>query len=62
MKTDVLPPEASGAVSVRRYAARLGIHQTTLIRWCRRGRVLGASLPPLTHQWWIYPPAKILYP
>ena len=55
-----VPP--SGAVSVATFARRSGLSQCAIRRYCRQGRIFGARLHPLTRKWWIYPPAKILYP
>jgi hypothetical protein len=55
-------PEDCGAVSLRAFAARLGLREARLLSWCRKGRILGARKHPLTKKWWIFPPAKILYP
>lgn len=53
---------ASGPVSVRAFAERIGLREATLIRWCRAGRIEGARRHPLTGKWWIHPPAKIVQP
>lgn len=55
-------PEDCGAVSVRAFADRHGLREKTLLTWIRKGRILGAAKHPLTKKWWIFPPAKILYP
>lgn len=60
-----LPPDAPpppGAVSVRTFAERVGIKFSTAMYYCRKGRVFGARKHPLTGKWWIYPPAKLLFP
>ncbi len=52
------PPR--GAVSVRAFAERLGLSEQTVLKYCKQGRIFGASKHPLTKKWWIYPPAKLL--
>jgi hypothetical protein len=55
-------PETCGAVSARAFAARHGLRWKTIVKWCQAGRICGARKHPLTRQWWIYPPAKLLFP
>ena len=50
---------SSDGISVRRFAARIGVPEIVLLRWCRAGKIIGARKHPLTKRWWIYPPAKI---
>lgn len=56
---DHAPPTA-GAISVRSFAERLGVSERLVLRYCRQGRIFGARKHPLTKNWWIYPPAKLL--
>lgn len=58
--THEAPP--AGAVSVRSFAARLGLREQTVLKYCRQGRIFGARQHALTRKWWIYPPAKLLFP
>lgn len=51
-----------GAVSVATFARRLGLSEQSVIRYCKHGRIFGAAKHPLTKKWWIYPPAKLLFP
>jgi hypothetical protein len=53
-------PVPVGAVSLRAFAFRSGVSQSTLERYCQQGRILGAIKHPLTRHWWIYPPAKLV--
>jgi hypothetical protein len=61
MKADHAAPP-NGAVSVNTFADRLGLSVGKIQHYCRIGRILGARQHPLTKRWWIYPPAKLLYP
>lgn len=61
MKTEDAP-ESLGAVSARKFAERLGLSVFMVVKLCRRGRIEGAQLHPLTRKWWIHPPAKLLFP
>lgn len=47
-------------LSLRAFAEHCGVRLATMQRYCRQGKVFGARLHPLTKQWWIYPPAKLL--
>lgn len=53
-------PIPKGAVSVRTFAVRLGLNESTVLQYCRKGRIFGARKHPLTGKWWIFPPAKLL--
>lgn len=55
-------PEPADGVSVRTFADRLGLREQTVLKYCRQGRIFGARKHPLTRKWWIYPPAKLLFP
>jgi len=54
--------EPAAGVSVRTFADRLGLREQTVLKYCRQGRIFGARKHPLTRKWWIYPPAKLLFP
>lgn len=62
VKDSTSPHEAipAGAISVRSFAERLGLSEKCVLRYCKLGRIFGATKHPLTKKWWIYPPAKIL--
>jgi hypothetical protein len=62
MRTEHLAPEAVGALSARQFADRLGLSEALVVKYCRRGRIFGARKHPLTRKWWIFPPAKLLFP
>lgn len=47
-------------LSLRAFAERHGLSVQRMQHYCRQGKVFGARLHPLTKQWWIYPPAKLL--
>lgn len=49
-------------VSLRAFAEQTGIREGQLLKYVRTGRILGARKHPLTKKWWIYPPAKLLFP
>lgn len=49
-------------VSLRAFAESSGIREGQLLRYAKQGRILGARKHPLTKKWWIYPPAKLLFP
>lgn len=66
MPSDRILPAVSrvslrGAVSVATFARRTGLSPRYVLRLCRRGRIDGARLHPLTRQWWIYPPARLRF-
>lgn len=46
-------------ISLRRFAAQIGVSERCLLRWCRAGKVIGARKHVLTGKWVIYPPAKL---
>ena len=46
-------------ISVRRFAAQIGVSERCLLEWCRAGKVIGARKHPLTKRWMIYPPARL---
>jgi hypothetical protein len=46
-------------ISVRCFAAQLGVSERCLLKWCRAGKVIGARKHVLTGKWVIYPPAKL---
>lgn len=50
----------SEPVSIARFAYDTGLSIQTIRRYCIQGRIFGARKHPLTKQWWIYPPAKLL--
>lgn len=47
-------------LSARAFAERLHVRVPLVLRWCREGRIIGARKHPLSRQWWIYPPAKLV--
>lgn len=46
-------------ISLRRFAAQIGVSENCLRKWCMAGKVIGARKHPLTKKWTIYPPAKL---
>lgn len=56
------PISLDGAVSARSFAYRHGLRLGQVIYYCSMGRIEGALKHPLTRQWWIFPPAKLLFP
>jgi hypothetical protein len=46
-------------ITVARFAAKLGVSERCILRWCRDGKIIGARKHPLTKRWTIYPPAKL---
>lgn len=49
-------------LSLREFARRCGLSDKTALRYCRTGRIWGARKHPLTKKWWVFPPAKLLFP
>ena len=49
-------------ISLRTFAEQTGIREGQLRHYAKTGRILGARKHPLTKKWWIYPPAKLLFP
>ena len=47
-------------LSCRAFAERHGLSHDFVLRWCKEGKIFGARKHPLTKQWWIYPPTKLL--
>lgn len=47
-------------LSVASFAVRCKLRIGHVQRLCREGMISGARKHPLTKQWWIYPPAKLL--
>lgn len=47
-------------LSVDALAWRSGIPAIPLLRFVETGRIIGARKNPLSKEWWIYPPAKLL--
>ncbi len=47
-------------LSVVSFAQNLGLSVRYVKNLCRNGQIFGARLHSKTHQWWIYPPAKLL--
>jgi hypothetical protein len=41
-------------------AQRYGIAQSTMIRWCKLGRVRGAVMNPSTREWSVFPPCHLV--
>lgn len=62
MTAHKVEPPPPGAVSARTFAERHGLRELTVIKYCRQGRIFGARQHVLTRKWWIYPPAKLLFP
>lgn len=46
-------------ISVSRFAASVGVAESTVRHWCKVGKIIGARKHPLTKKWFIYPPAKL---
>jgi phage antirepressor YoqD-like protein len=46
-------------ISLRRFAAQIGVSEQCLLKWCRAGKVIGARKHVMTRKWVIYPPAKL---
>lgn len=46
-------------ISIRRFAAQIGVSERCLLRWVKAGKVIGARKHVLTGRWVIYPPAKL---
>lgn len=49
-------------MTATRFAYIHGLTQRCVERYCREGRIFGASKHPLTKKWLIYPPAKLMPP
>jgi hypothetical protein len=47
-------------LSAQAFASLHGLSLRRIQRYCREGKIFGARKHPLTKQWWIYPPAKLL--
>lgn len=47
-------------ITLRRFAEKVGLSESYLLRLCRSGRVIGARKHVLTKKWMIYPPAKLV--
>lgn len=47
-------------LSVHSFAERFNLRVSHVQRLCRDGKIFGARKHPLTKQWWIYTPAKLL--
>lgn len=47
-------------VGINAFATRLGVSSSYVSKLCRQGRIDGARKHPVTGQWWIYPPARII--
>lgn len=50
----------AASVSARVFALRCGMRLGQVIYYCRTGRIQGARRDPVTLQWSIFPPAKLL--
>jgi len=62
MSINKLHDDGLGAfgLSANCFASRHGLSVGYVISLCRQARILGSRKHPLTKQWWIYPPAKIV--
>jgi hypothetical protein len=47
-------------LSANAFAERIGLSISHVKRLCTKGRIDGAKKHPITKNWWIYPPAKLL--
>lgn len=47
-------------LSAHTFASRYRLRVGFVVSLCIRGCILGSRKHPLTHQWWIYPPAKLI--
>lgn len=47
-------------MTVQAFASLHGLRLKLIQQYCRDGKIFGARKHPLTKQWWIYPPAKLL--
>lgn len=51
--------QQAGAVSLEAFSRSTGVSVTSLRKYAKAGRLIGARKCVLTKKWWVYPPAQL---